>query len=71
MKRREQQVKEGSKATPIKTIAEKREEAQARQELRDKRGHDGQINMLDSLFGKGKGAVRERKRLGKLIHNQK
>lgn len=43
--------------------AHKREEAVTRKAERDERGDKGQLDKLDKLFGKGKGARKERARL--------
>lgn len=48
-----------------KTKQEKREESEARQEARAKRSDQDQIQRLDTMFGKGCGAKRERARLSK------
>jgi hypothetical protein len=46
---------------------EKRQQALARQEARNKLTPAQQLAKLDALLGKGKGAKRERARLQKLI----
>jgi hypothetical protein len=46
-----------------KPLEQKQEEASARQEIRDARNPQQQIDHLDIMFGKGKGAKRERGRL--------
>lgn len=46
---------------------EKQSKASSRSEAREKRGHKGQIARLDSLFGQGQGATKERARLKVLI----
>jgi len=47
------------------TMAARRAEAEARQAERNKRTPDGQLAVLDSRLGVGKGAARERARLMK------
>ena len=52
----------GSGPRPDKT-AQKREEAELRVVVRDERGDKGQLDRLDKMFGKGKGAQKERAKL--------
>ena len=49
----------------------KYEEAQNRQEKRNKITPEEQLSLLDQKFGKNTGAVRERTRLNKLIKDGK
>jgi hypothetical protein len=53
----------------MKSIEEKRQEAQARQELRNERTPAQQLALLDERFGPGKGAKRERTRLEAIINS--
>lgn len=46
---------------------ERRESAIERQAARDARSHQQQLERLDRMFGKGKGAAKERARLRALI----
>ena len=41
----------------------RREEGEIRQDARNKRGDKGQLERLDSMFGEGLGAKKERARL--------
>lgn len=50
-----------------KSKLEKQNEAATRVAERNKRGHKGQISHLDSLFGPGQGAAKERARLKALM----
>lgn len=47
----------------FRVIARRRAEAEERQAERDARGDEAQLERLDSMFGAGKGAQRERARL--------
>lgn len=47
----------------MKTKSQRQEEAQLRQESRNKRNNTQQIAKLDSLLGKGIGAKKERLKL--------
>lgn len=49
MKRGINQIKEGSKATPIKTLSQKQSEAKQRSEIRAKLGDKGQLAKLNQL----------------------
>jgi hypothetical protein len=51
----------------MKTKQQKREEALARQELRNKLTARQQLNLLDKKFGKDTGATKERLKLMELI----
>ena len=51
--------------------ARRRQRAEALAEERAKRSSQQQIERLDEIFGKGKGAIRERARLTKLIAAEK
>jgi len=46
---------------------ERQKEAKERQELRESLSDQKQLDKLDSMFGKGKGATKERKRLEERI----
>lgn len=48
-------------------MAGRRAEAEERQRARDARGDEGQLQRLDTMFGAGKGAERERERLVKRV----
>lgn len=50
-----------------KTKLEKQKDAEARSQQRSKRSHKDQLGHLDSLFGPGQGAAKERARLKGLI----
>lgn len=54
-----------------KSKLEKQKEAESRASLRAKRSHKDQISRLDSLFGVGAGAAKERARLLSLIEEEK
>ena len=54
-----------------KSKLEKQKEAEDRALIRSKRSHKDQISRLDSLFGKEKGAIKERTRLISLIEKHK
>lgn len=54
-----------------KSKLEKQKEAEKRSALRAKRSHKDQISKLDSLFGPGAGAAKERARLLNLIEEEK
>ena len=47
--------------------AERQERATQRQAVRDKRTDEAQLKMLDKLYGKNKGAKKERARLAERI----
>ena len=49
---------------------ERREEAKARQEERNQRTPQQQIQHLDKILGKGKGATKERARLAKMMETK-
>ena len=48
----------------------KQQEAMQRQALRDKKSASDQINVLDSIFGKGLGAIKERAKLNNIINKK-
>ena len=50
--------------------AQRRKEADDRQEQRQKRSPQEQLALLDTKLGPGAGAAKERSRLQKLIENQ-
>lgn len=53
-----------------KSKPEKQGQATTRATDREKRGHKGQIAHLDSLFGPGQGATKERARLKALMETK-
>lgn len=53
-----------------KSKLEKQDQAAARAAEREKRGHKGQVAHLDSLFGQGQGAAKERARLKSLMESK-
>lgn len=48
-------------------VQKRRDEAKERQVARDSRSSQQQLDVLDDILGKGKGARRERARLKKLL----
>jgi hypothetical protein len=50
--------------------AERRQRAEALKEERAKRTAQEQLNRLDGMFGKGKGAAKERARLSKQVEGR-
>lgn len=52
----------------MKSKLEKQKEADERNKARAKRSHKDQLDHLDSIFGVGVGATRERTRLQNLIN---
>ena len=48
----------------------KQQEAQQRQVVRNKRSTSDQINVLDGIFGKGLGAIKERTKLNNTLNKR-
>lgn len=51
----------------MKSKLQKNKEAEERNQIRSKKSHKDQLLVLDSIFGKGRGAAKERARLEMLM----